>query len=326
MTFNNAAWAIDGARLTSALARTEAYNSASGAEGIAEPGDMKVTQLPTPGVGVQIAGGAATILNRYQTTNRNQAYTVINAGVHTITAGEMPPVSAAAQTFVVGIVVGDPEFSQTGHPFMPSSIPEGEEEEFAYVRPMVLTTAQVGGDLNNPSIPFLPLALIMRPANTTTITNAMITDIRQLARPRAKLDMNIVNVTAGSGIVQSGQWSSTVLLYTQVPSWATRVYVTGFVEGLRLTKAGSGNIFFNFYDGTASANTSATQVTEGAPSGAANRRTYNVSGTFGVTAMRGKYVTVRLHSSTPTSGDAGFLTTDGATQGMVQVYWAEEPS
>ena len=58
MTFNHAAWAIDGATINSALARTQAYAANSGQQGIVQLGDLKVTELAVAGNGLLISAGA----------------------------------------------------------------------------------------------------------------------------------------------------------------------------------------------------------------------------------------------------------------------------
>ena len=55
-------WAIDGARTSAARARQAQYDATGGAEGVSRPGDLKVSALDVPGLGVQIAGGGALIL------------------------------------------------------------------------------------------------------------------------------------------------------------------------------------------------------------------------------------------------------------------------
>ncbi len=96
MTFETSPSAIDGAMISSALLRRAQFAELSGAQGIVQKGDLKVSQLGTPGVGVQIAAGVGLVLNKYQTPTPNETYVVSNPGVHTVPSGEMPASMAAS--------------------------------------------------------------------------------------------------------------------------------------------------------------------------------------------------------------------------------------
>jgi hypothetical protein len=236
VTFYNAPWALDGATISSALARRAQYAAMSGGEGIINAADLKVSQLAVAGNGLLISAGNAAITNRYQ-TDPNETYTVANPGTHTILSTEMPTSQPTAKSYLVLITIGDPEFSQVGHPWMTSDVLDPEEAaDYVYVRPWLLevaagTTSFDGLGLNYPA---LALARVDVPANTTTITNAMITDLRTMARPRSKElivqtlgltgDMRTETVAAWHPF--GGSWS------VSIPKWATVAYVTGWVESM----------------------------------------------------------------------------------------------
>lgn len=256
MTFENAAWAIDGAIMSSALARREAYSS-TGGEGVVLANDLKVTQLSTPGVGVQIAAGVARILNRYQATI-NEVYVASNPTSYIIPAGEMPASNPSAKAYILAVVIGDPEFSQVGHPWMlASDPPAGEETTFEYVRPTLIEVSAGATSIPGAAYPYLALARINIPANTTTITNAMITDLRKLANPRQYQRMfaspgsaygTVRYMAAGSSY---GNWSGDsgggYFPNIDVPVWAKRAVVSGRVNGATIVDADpstAGNLRF----------------------------------------------------------------------------------
>lgn len=238
MTLENTAWAIDGALLNSSLARRAEYAAVSGAQGIVQSGDLKVTQLGVPGVGVQIAPGVGLVTNAYQDIP-NETYVVSNPDVHTIPSGEMPSANPSTKHYIVAIVVGDPDFSQTGHPWMGSDDPpEGEEQTFEYVR-ATLIEVSAGVETLPADYPALPLARLDIPPSTTTITNSMIVDLRSLARPRQSSDVKVspsgtwtsgspVYIAAGSTYTNwgSSQFAPTI----RVPSWATRAILIARVN------------------------------------------------------------------------------------------------
>src|SRR5690606_12597825 len=73
----------------------------------------------------------------------------------------------------------------------PTIIPDGEESTYTYVRPKILPASAFAGGIGNQPWPFLLLAVLTIPANTSVITSGMISDRRQMARPRSALRMNL---------------------------------------------------------------------------------------------------------------------------------------
>lgn len=330
MTLNNAAWAIDGARLNSALARTEAYAAASGSQGIIQKSDLKVSPLDTPGNGLKIASGAGLILNNYL-TNTDQMYTITNDGAHTVDASLMPPSDASAQSYILAIVVGDAEFSQDGHPFMLASDPPvGEEATFEYVRPVMIPVADSSVKTLNVDYPALPLARIDIPALTTTITSGMITDLRELARPRTQLAVSHNPGPGGPKYLNPlthATWErfpDVGVVTVKIPPWAVKAKVMGFVEGMRLDKAGKGKL--RPYIEGQSLPGAVTNVDEFVPNTQDDRRAYNVGGEIDVTSVAGTTKTFSVQGQANASDDKGFLKTDDLTSVMLWVLFEEQPT
>lgn len=328
MTLKNAAWAIDGALLNAALARTEAYAATSGAEGIVTATDLKVEPLSTPGQGLRINNGAGLVLNRYQGSLINQTYTVVNVGTHTVGSSLMPASNPAQQTYIVAIAVGDPEFSQAGHPFMTGSDPApGEEDTFEYVRPVVVLEST----FNSRNYPAIALARLTIPANTTTITSDMITDLRKLANPRTQLAMAHVNTGLAAGVndyldsnaMTWERWPNIGVLTTQIPSWATKAKVFGFIEGAVLdANASLSASIRGVIEGTALA-TGNTEVAD--TTTAAERRQYNIAGIMDVTSVAGQTKTFSVQAVPINAGSRSKLRAVGSTSVFLQVYFEEQP-
>lgn len=248
MTFDTAAWAIDGPLLSSALARRAEYAAVGGAQGIVNRDDLKVTQLGVPGQGLLIAAGVGLVTNGYQ-TSPNETYVVSNPSVHTIGSSEMPAANPSAKSYIIAIVVGDPDFSQSGHPWMGAGDPPpGSETTFNYVRPTIIPVASssvVGLSVNYPA---LAIARIDIPANTTTITNAMITDLRKLARPRQEQQIFVSPsgtwTDAAPSRIASGStyadWGAAYTPTVKVPTWAKRAIVVSSINGARLADTSAG--------------------------------------------------------------------------------------
>jgi hypothetical protein len=327
MTFDNTAWAIDGATTRSALARTAEYAAMSGAQGIVQSPDLKVTQLAVPGNGLLIAAGSAIVLNGYQGSGTDQAYVASNPESHTVASGDMPASSGSAQSYILALVIGDPEFAQTGHPFMgPLDPPSGEEATFEYVRPVMISVAAGATTLGAVTYPNLPLARIDIPASTLTITNAMITDLRNLARPRRQLEIGQGLGDGTAHNLPNGSWQrvpNSGCLTVVIPTWATKAKIMGFVEGLRLHAAGNGKIQVYIESNSRSGET--TNVNENAPGGSDDRRSYNVGAVLDVSDLRGTTQTFSVRGQGNSAGDVGFLKTDANTSAMLSVQFEEKP-
>lgn len=237
MTFNFAPWAIDGARTTAALARLATYASSGGKSGIVQPSDLRVLPLEVPGVGLRVLSGGATVMNHYL-ANTDQAYVVSNPSVHVVQAASMPAPAASTRHFLVCVVVGDSEYSASGHPFMPSTpIPPEQRADFEYVRVVLVpcpanTTRfeQLGL-----SYPAYALARVEIPPNTSTITSSMITDLRQIAQPRSERKVFMNTLLANEALDGAPYTPEDWFAYqpvVDVPPWATYVTITATMSGI----------------------------------------------------------------------------------------------
>lgn len=238
MTFNFAPWAIDGARTRAGLARLASYAAGGGRSGIIQPSDLRVTALAVPGQGLTVASGGATVLNHYL-SNPDEAYVVSNPSNHTVLSGSMPPAQAALAYYLVCVVVGDPEFNQTGHPFMPAGLLDpADAPDYEYVRVVVIpcSAGVTTFEQLNKDYPGYALARLEIPANTTTITNAMITDIRSLANPRES-SQGFFSQPVPSGSLDSFNVAEYKMIWgwrpwVSVPPWATHMTVRADVGGI----------------------------------------------------------------------------------------------
>jgi hypothetical protein len=250
VTFDKAAWSIDGPITKASLARIAEYIGTGGAEGIVGKGDLKVSPTAPNTRGIVIAGGAGLVLNRYQGSSVNQSYAVSNTGDHTITSGSMPAVSASAQEFLVLVTVGDEEFSQVGHPWMPGT-PIASPDTFQYVRPIVYGPVSAGATVASLNLPFpaYAIARLNIPASATNITAGMITDLRELAQPRSKTVIRRVASPGGStpnvstdALTAIRPFPNGTLIGLTIPDWVNRAKVFGTLDGVKLTNGGKWNI------------------------------------------------------------------------------------
>lgn len=225
MALDSVPWFIGGgAEHSPAIARQLAYAATNGATGINAPGDLRVTALPTPGSSVRIMPGGAVMLNLYPGGGQ-QSYTCRNPSATDI-AVPATGSSGGATRYVI-LRVDDPEFGGQA----PSNVKNGP-----YVRAAVVSS------ITNLAYPFIPLARITQPANTATITQAMIRDLRELANPRTarvqRMARGVGNVDLRTQLPNFQDWPGFVP-EIEVPSWATRVQASVNIFGVGVYDAGT---------------------------------------------------------------------------------------
>lgn len=209
-------WAIDGGNVNGQLARTVLFKSTSGRRGVTLPGDLKVTALPTPGNAVRIAKGGGTIPNDYAPSS-GQSYGTLRDAVDQLTVPATGS-SGGAVRYVIQ-KINDPQY-----PGVPAVDPK-DPDSYPY-DPFVLVNS-----IDNLAYPNLPLARINQPANTATITNAMITDLRRVAKPQTERELYlgpaaVQNLTSSTFV----KWPS-YEVSVPVPEWANWVKIIAHVNG-----------------------------------------------------------------------------------------------
>lgn len=218
MALDTVPWFIGGgAEHSPAVARMLAYAATNGATGVSAGSDLMVTALPTPGAFVRIMPGGAVLENRYPGGGQ-QSYMVRNASATDVAVPATGSSGGATRYLIIRI--DDPEFGGQA-PANPRTGP--------YVRPVLVSS------ITNLAYPFVPLAKIVQPASTATITKAMITSIREVANPQEKQVIVprptlVTDPTAGmllTATATDGEWFPNAggEQYIDVPKWATRMQI-----------------------------------------------------------------------------------------------------
>lgn len=334
MTWINAPYALDGTLIPSSLARLGQYVATGGAEGIAQISDLKVVPLDTPGNGVKIYSGGVAILNRYQGEIPDQTYMAYNPTGDILGAGDMPPSSASARSHLVCVVVGDPEFSSVGHPFMLATDPPvGTEDTFQYVRTVIIQNVPASTtsfDQLNLNYPAYALARIDLPANTTTVQSNHITDLREMAAPRNKIEQWHVSAAVADPLSVAvantyEYWPDNSQKLVFIPKWASYVYITGFIEGFRIASS-IGAAKMRIGSLAAGIATPASAFDDTMASGNADRRAINMGGFVYIPpAYRGTNQYWQIQATVTATSQNNKLNTDSWTTCMVQLRFAEVP-
>lgn len=215
-------YVVHGAKHSADVFRQALHDSTSGAEGISLPTSLSVRATGTPSGQVRVAPGGVLVNNSYS-GGGGQSY----AGrVASETLVDVPASdSTGAKTWFIIFRVQDPQFGGQA----PSDPLVGP---YAFVE-CVAASATV-------SDPHYRLAQVDVPKSTATVTQAMVTDLRELANPRSKTvivprptiggDAGL-ELKAGTAFPQ-GEWfpnvggnDNTGRYSIPVPSWATRMQI-----------------------------------------------------------------------------------------------------
>lgn len=243
MALSNVPFIIDGGvEHLGPVIRRAMFDASGGVEGISGVSDLKVQAQSVPNGSVRVMPGGATLLNRYPGGDR-QSYTGFYN--ESATAVQVSPTgSAGGRTDVVIARILDPNYEGQ---------PPADPNDFAYNRLETIEGVPAGItklSVLNLKYPAILLARVTIPANTGTITNAMITDLRTVARPQRETEMRTYALTAadketlastlayprGETFPNAGNiWGA-----IDIPSWATRMKIVMSWTGIM---APAGNAF-----------------------------------------------------------------------------------
>lgn len=244
MAIDNIVWAVNGPDTDPQLAREQTWNNTGGQTGIVGPESLEVRAQPTPGASVRVMPGGFTAAatpggSVGYTTAPRQSYGRSISQTHTVPIRATG--SSGSRTDVVGIIINDPQYEGTADSMTPEEM--AEHPFWSY---HVIENASSSANRATQfglSRPFVPLARVTIPANTATITNSMITDLRFLAVENSKLD-HVVQRPAQSHTLttsNASDWTSLDQISSVIiPQWATHVTLGGSIKGAAAT--GSGNV------------------------------------------------------------------------------------
>lgn len=183
---------------------------ARNAEGITQGDDLKVTQRSTPGAGVSVGDGSGVIKGRVNTFQGH--YAACNIGTADV------PISAtggSARSDMVILRIEDPEYEGALNPVT---------DQIAYFQ--VISGVSSSATAIPDGRTGIPLARIDIPSSTSTITNAMITDLRKVANPRRERTLKTQSPTGLSADISGTSGTFSVFStasgwFIPVPDWAT---------------------------------------------------------------------------------------------------------
>ena len=217
MAFEPHPWFIglEGVEHSAEVARMLAWSATNGASGIITPKDLKVVAQSVPSDSVVIRPGGFVVESKFSGASQ-QSYV---ERAPTSTTLEVPATgsSGGATRYVVARIT-DPDYPGGG------TIPPVPNDG-AYSAPYLVSSL-------SSSRTEIPLAKITQPANTAAITNAMITDLREVANPRTvtvpRARPNVAQTTETLTVTATkGEWfpNAGAEQTISIPSWATKAVV-----------------------------------------------------------------------------------------------------
>ncbi|PSK57073.1 hypothetical protein B0E38_02604 [Streptomyces sp. 111WW2] len=194
---------------------------AANAEGITEGDDLKVTQRSTPGGGVTVGDGSGVIRGRANVFQGH--YAVCNVGATDV---DIAATGGTGRSDMLIIRVEDPEYEG-------SLDPQVDDINYFQIISNVSSSATTIPDGRTG----IPLARIDIPASTSTITNAMIKDLRKIANPRRQrsiITQSPTSTSAGIGSLTTLSYFTTASGGTfAIPDWATKAIVKIDISPIR---------------------------------------------------------------------------------------------
>lgn len=329
MGYDPVPWVVGGgAEHSPEVARQLAYAATGGFEGVGGDSDLKVTALGTPGASVSIARGVVTINNRY-TTATQESYIARMATPDTVAITATG--AGAGRTDLIAVQIMDPfaAGSTAPNPTNPKVGPYVRTLVVPNVSANVKRLQDVSGYATATGV---ALAKVTLPASTSAITNAMITDLRDLANMRTQSLLFTANSTGagknaqGAYVSPNGLTSATFITWPSVatwnidvPLWATRAVVTIQV----LAAATRGGDHWGETRASLGGQTTAMSAYDINSDGANPQRvSIGAGGSIAVPlAMRGTTQTLRMEALR-TTGSAGHLTAQAGVTTIAQVFFS----
>jgi hypothetical protein len=224
-----------GAEHSPEVIRQAHYDSMGGAEGVSRWNSLRVWSESVPTTTIRVLPGGATINNRYPGGD-GQAYSARNISQTSVPVTATGSTGGRTDLLVLRIL--DPQYEGQ---------PPADPTDFDYTRFEIIEGVPAGTETFAElglSYPAIELAKLTIPANTATITQAMITDLRSVARPKSHTETRALSIVTGqedtisstSNYPDGGEtWPEAAEAawgFFKIPEWATQAKVIMHWDGI----------------------------------------------------------------------------------------------
>lgn len=236
-------YAMDGTTIPGVDLRQDSQRKTGAGSGVADSPDLKVTALSTPGAGFRVAAGGAIIQCRAAGRTR-ETYSLSNHSLQNYMgdggAGVPGPASGQTRSDMVILEILDSTFAKTFTP--KSEWPPNQWAKISVVQNVPATATLVDHVPALANVTAYGLARIDWTAGATSITSAMIIDIRQLQQTKTSIDgfeysltgSETSSVTNTSGYPNGMVWPAQAnqgMSSVDIPDWATHARVNLDIKG-----------------------------------------------------------------------------------------------
>lgn len=216
-------WAVQGAKSGARMARLQLQSATRSAQGIIEPTDLEVRATTIPGGTVTVAAGGCVVAGREQ--NFQGSYFGYNVGLDEVSIA--PNNTGEARSDLVIARVEDPTVEG------PNVWDHALTDQLIYTRVLQGVPATATDVPAGMTYSAIPLARIDIPANTATIQQSHIKDMRTMLNPRIERTMRTMY---GMGLADGRydladyktdfeRWPQHEWTGLVIPKWATQVAV-----------------------------------------------------------------------------------------------------
>lgn len=231
MTWESVPWMVGGSALhDTGVARNLAYAALGGVEGVIDPTDLEVRELATPGSSVRVFPGTVAIKSR-ATGAVDEMYVATAPTIDTITIPSTG-VGVSRSDLIVARVENPHDGESWPIPSDPTVGPYVFTRRIASVPNTTTTAAELGLDQS-----MVALARIDIPPSTSTITQAMVKDLRSLAHSRNTRRVHVGQPSGSETLAYHATnlsaWPPSVAASPVVPDWATHCRVVATIAGVK---------------------------------------------------------------------------------------------
>lgn len=218
-------WAVQGAKSGARMARLQLQSATRGGQGIVESTDLEVRASTIPDGTVKVSSGGCVVLGQEQ--GFQGSYYGYNVGLDSVSIA--PTGSGGGRSDLIVARVEDPTVEG------PNVWSHALTDQLIYTRVIQGVSATETDIPAGSTYSAIPLARVDIPANTATITQDMITDLRTMLQPRSQ---RILRVQHGAPTVngeydEAGnivepdweRWPQHEWTDVVIPTWATQVQI-----------------------------------------------------------------------------------------------------
>jgi len=327
MTLEAIPWMIKGGIHSENSGRRVLYKATNGSEGVSGIGDLAVKQTAVASSTIQVMPGGATMLSRYPGV-KGESYD----GQVTAAESLVVPANSTGSVRYDMVIARIDDWNMPGGQAVPATLPTSTVPAFKLqiitnVNSSYRKASQLG--LNYPAI---ALARITMPANTTTVAQSQILNLREMTMPRRQRALLTKSLVPGQEETLNSTTTQTfpaaAIWITECPEWASRARVSARWNGVLYPPGSSYGTSFAKIGTNDPAVVATQEVAWDTPNAAGNMRTnWEAADDVAIPAgLRGKSIDVRLIGKLTSGLSAARPQVTAYSSVVLDIEWLEAPA